>query len=85
MALKTIFFNGFAIFHRHTHTKGLWKIAKFHNHLVKFCVKNDPGIFYFFQKMEFLNSTIFLKIPNNGNGPKIGDMIKNYLNLNDFF
>ena len=24
-------------------TKGVWKIAKSHNHLAKFSVKNDPG------------------------------------------
>ena len=41
--LKFIFFKFFAIFHKPSHTKGLWKIAKNHNHLAKFSVKNDPG------------------------------------------
>ena len=41
--LKLIFFQVFAIFHKPSYTKGLWKIAKIHNHLAKFSVKNDPG------------------------------------------
>ena len=42
-ALKTHFFNVFAIFHTPSCTKGVWKIAKSHNHLAKFSVKSDPG------------------------------------------
>ena len=40
LALKTYFF---AIFHTPSYTKGVWKIAKSHNHLAKFSVKNDCG------------------------------------------
>ena len=42
------FSNGFAIFHKPQGTQGLWKIAKNHNPLAKFCSVNGRIFIYFF-------------------------------------
>ena len=56
------FLNGLAIFHTPWHTQGVWKIAKNHNPLAKFCCGNVQKIKYFFHFFEEKNSNNSKKI-----------------------
>ena len=46
---------------------------------------NVQLLFFIFPEIWFVKLNIFLKIKNNGNGLKIGDMIRNCVNFNHFF
>ena len=79
------FLNGLAIFHRPWHTQGLWKIAKNHNPLAKFCCGNVQKIKYFFHFFEEKISNNSKKIKKNGKLFFFDMAIDYYLIFHHFF
>ena len=79
------FSNGLAIFHTPWHTQGVWKIAKNHNPLAKFCCGNVQKIKYFFHFFEEKNSNNSKKIKKNGKLFFFDMAIDYYLIFHHFF
>ena len=81
------YLGGLAIFHKPSHTKGLWKIAKSHNHLVKLCRMNGPRIF--FSSSEFWDKkSIFLLLSDSNKFLMVQKKMKwpiNYLKIQIYF